>query len=97
LHGFLGYFITISVDWMGLNKTRRRPKRGPAPGESHSQTFESGEGGGSEEAANFIAETVGSLARLARRHELDLLTYLLAMTQLEAEEQVKLLRRRKLS
>jgi hypothetical protein len=34
---------------------------------------------------------------LARRHELDLLTYLLAMTQLEAEEQVKLLRRRKLS
>jgi len=52
---------------------------------------------GSEEAANFIAETVGSLAGLARRHELDLLTYLLAMTQLEAEEQVKLLRRRKLS
>jgi hypothetical protein len=81
---------------MGLNKTRRRPKRGSAPGESRSRTYESGEGG-SEEAANFIAETVGSLARLARRHELDLLTYLLAMTQLEAEEQVKLLRRRKLS
>jgi hypothetical protein len=81
---------------MGLNKTRRRPKRGPAPGESRSRTYDPGEGG-SEEAANFIAETVGSLARLARRHELDLITYLLAMTQLEAEEQVKLLRRRKLS
>jgi hypothetical protein len=85
------------MDWMGLNKTRRRPKRPPPTGESHSPTCESGDGGGSEEAANFIAETVGSLARLARRHELDLLTYLLAMTQLEAEEQVKLLRRRKLS
>jgi hypothetical protein len=81
---------------MGLNKTRRRPKRGPAPGESRSRTYDPGEGG-SEEAANFIAETVGSLARLARRHELDLITYLLAMTQLEAEEQVKQLRRRKLS
>lgn len=82
---------------MGLNKTRRRPKRGSAaPGESRSRTYEPGEGG-SEEAANFIAETVGSLARLARRHELELLTYLLAMTELEAEEQVKLLRRRKLS
>jgi hypothetical protein len=81
---------------MGLNKTRRRPKRGSAAGESRSRTYKPGEGG-PEEAANFIAETVGSLAHLARRHELDLLTYLLAMTQLEAEEQVKLLRRRKLS
>jgi hypothetical protein len=81
---------------MGPNKTRRRPKRGSAARESRSRTNEPGEGG-SEEAANFIAETAGSLAGLARRHELDLLTYLLAMTQLEAEEQVKLLRRRKLS
>jgi hypothetical protein len=84
------------MDWMRLNKTRRKPKRGTAPVESRSRSYGPGEGG-SEEAANFIAETVGSLARLARRHELDLLTYLLAMTQLEAEEQVKRLRRRKLS
>jgi hypothetical protein len=81
---------------MVLNKTRRKPKRVSAPRESRARTYEPGEGG-SEEAANFIAETVGSLASLARRHELDLLAYLLAMTRLEAEEQVKLLRRRKLS
>ncbi len=81
---------------MVLNKTRRKPKRAAARVENRWRTYEPGEGG-SEEAANFIAETVGSLAGLARRHELDLLTYLLAMTQLEAEEQVKLLRRRKLS
>jgi hypothetical protein len=53
--------------------------------------------GGSEEAARFIADTVTSLTRLARRHNLDLLAYLLAMARLEAEEQVKILRRRKLS
>jgi hypothetical protein len=81
---------------MGLSKTKRRPKRAPAQGEKHSRAYEPGEGG-SEEVASFVAETVGSLARLARRHELDLLAYLLAMAQLEAEEQVKLLRRRKLS
>jgi hypothetical protein len=81
---------------MGLSKTKRRPKRAPAQGEKHSRAYEPGESG-SEEAASFIADTVGSLARLARRHELDLLTYLLAMAQLEAEEQAKLLRRRKLS
>ena len=81
---------------MGLKKPRRKPKRVSAPRVSRSRSYGPGEGR-SEEAAHFIAETVGSLARLARRHELDLLTYLLAMTQLEAEEQVKRLRRRKLS
>jgi hypothetical protein len=81
---------------MSLNRTRRKPKRASPQQENRSPTHEPG-AGGSEEAANFIAETVGSLARLARRYDLDLLTYLLAMTQLEAEEQVKLLRRRKLS
>ena len=53
--------------------------------------------GGAEDAAHFISETVESLARVARRHDLDLLSYLLSMTRLEAEEQVKRLRRRKLS
>jgi hypothetical protein len=81
---------------MGLNKAKRRPKRASAQEEERCWPYEAGEGG-SEESARFIAETVGNLARLARRHELGLLTYLLAMTQLEAEEQVKLLRRRKLS
>ena len=82
---------------MGLDKTKRRHKRVAAHDESRSPTDEPPGEGGSEEAANFIAETVASLTRLARRHDLDLVAYLLAMTQLEAEDQVKILRRRKLS
>jgi len=84
---------------MGLAKTKRKRKRkrATAPGQNLSRTDQTPGEGGSEEAANFIAETVASLTRLARRHDLNMLVYLLAMTQLEAEEQVKLLRRRKLS
>jgi hypothetical protein len=82
---------------MGLDKTKRRHRRVTVHGQGHSRTDEPPGEGGSEEAANFIAETVASLTRLARRHDLDLLTYLLAMARLEAEEQVKILRRRKLS
>jgi len=82
---------------MGLGKTKRRRKRAAAPGQNLSRTAQTPGEGGPEEAANFIADTVASLTRLARRHDLDLLAYLLAMAQLEAEEQVKLLRRRKLS
>jgi hypothetical protein len=44
---------------------------------------------GADEAASFIAETVNDLAWLAGRHKLDLLCYLLSMTQLEAEELVR--------
>jgi hypothetical protein len=82
---------------MGLSKPKRKKKRASAHGESRSRREEPPGEGGPEDAVNFIAETVASLARLARRHELDLLTYLLAMAQLEAEEQIKILRRRKLS
>jgi hypothetical protein len=82
---------------MGLGKTKRKRKRATAAGQNLSRPAQMPGEGGSEEAAHFIAETVASLARLARRHDLDLLAYLLAMAQLEAEEQVKLLRRRKLS
>jgi hypothetical protein len=81
---------------MGLNKARHKPKRVSVPGEKCLHASEPDEGG-SEEAAKLIAEVVESLAHLARRHDLSVLTYLLAMTQLEAEEQVKLIRRRKLS
>jgi len=53
--------------------------------------------GGPDEAASFIAETVAALALLARRHELGVLVPLLEMTQLEAEERVRLRSKRKLS
>jgi hypothetical protein len=78
---------------MGLGKTKRRQVRTSAHRVRRLRARE----GGAEEAAHFISETVGSLARLARRHDLDLLSYLLSMTQLEAEEQVLHQRRRKLS
>jgi hypothetical protein len=52
--------------------------------------------GGPDEAAAFIAETVADLARIARRNQLDMLVRLLEMTQMEAEEHVRLRGRRKL-
>ncbi len=51
--------------------------------------------GGPDEAAAYIAETAAELAALASRHKLDLLVYLLGMTQLEAEARLR--RRRRLS
>jgi len=53
--------------------------------------------GGPDEAASFIAETAANLVRLARRHRLLHLRYLLALVQLEAEEHVRLRSRRRLS
>ena len=46
--------------------------------------------GGPDEAAAFIAETVADLAGLARRHKLDMLSFLLRMALLEAEEHLRL-------
>jgi hypothetical protein len=53
--------------------------------------------GGPDEAASFIAEVLGNLARLAQRHRLDHLRYLLAIAKLEADEYVRLRSRRRLS
>jgi len=53
--------------------------------------------GGPDEAAALIAEAVAELAGLARRHKLDMLGFLLGMTQLEAEEHLRLRSKRTLS
>jgi hypothetical protein len=53
--------------------------------------------GGPDEAASFIAETLAHLVRLAGRHHLDHLRYLLAVAQLEADEHLRLRSRRRLS
>ncbi|MCP3389175.1 hypothetical protein NLM27_10350 [Bradyrhizobium sp. CCGB12] len=45
----------------------------------------------------FIAEQTAALRKLAERHKLDVLHYLLGMTQLEADEHLRLRTRRKLS
>ena len=58
---------------------------------------ETGEEGGPDEAVAFIAETVAELTKLARRHRLEVLSHLLGMAQLEAEEHLRLRSKRKLS
>ncbi len=50
-----------------------------------------------DKAVAFIAEMLADLAGMARRHRLDVLTYLLSMARLEAEEHVRLQRRGRLS
>ena len=58
---------------------------------------ERGEEGGPDEAVAFIAETVAELTKLAKRHRLEILSHLLGMAQLEAEERLRLRSKRKLS
>jgi hypothetical protein len=53
--------------------------------------------GGPDEAASFIAETAGDLVRLARSHRLEMLSHLLRMAELEAEEYLRLRGKQKLS
>lgn len=45
--------------------------------------------GGPAEAASFISETVAELAQLSQRHGLGMLTHLLEMTRLEADDIVR--------
>ncbi|WP_244541823.1 hypothetical protein [Afipia sp. GAS231] len=45
----------------------------------------------------FIAETVAELAKLAKNHQLEVLSHLLGMAQLEAEERMRTRSKRKLS
>lgn len=46
--------------------------------------------GGALEAAIFVAETTTHLAAMARRHQLDMLGYLLDMALMEANEVIRL-------
>lgn len=46
--------------------------------------------GGPAEAAHYIKCVVHDLARLARRHRLDMLAYLLDMARLEADERLRI-------
>ena len=74
----------------------RKRRRGAAAAGGSSRADEPGEGG-ADEAAAFIAEQVAALRKLAERHKLDVLHYLLGMTQLEADEHIRLRSKRKLS
>ena len=47
------------------------------------------EDGGPDEALAYIAENAADLARLARRHNLEMLVRLLEMAQIEAQERIQ--------
>jgi hypothetical protein len=76
----------------GGRRTRTHQGRSRRPGSDGP----SGDGG-PDEAAALIAESTAELAALARRHKLDMLNFLLKMTQLEAEERLRLRSKRNLS
>ncbi len=83
------------MEWLtksGGRRARTHQGRGLGP-----KSDEPAGEGGPEEAAIVIAETVAELAGLARRHKLDVLGFLLGMTQLEAEEHLRLRSKRNLS
>jgi hypothetical protein len=85
------------LDASYLTKKTGRRTRTDQGGSRRSRSEELQGEGGPDEAAAFIAETVASLVGLARRHELGMLAFLLAMAQLEAEERVRLRSKRNLS
>jgi hypothetical protein len=77
---------------------KRGPRKSRSPGKAGASQHDEIPGdGGPDEATELIAETVASLASLARRHELGMLVRLLEMTQMEAEERIRLRGKRKLS
>jgi hypothetical protein len=87
----------VGLDAGFLSKAGGDRKRKASGGNRRSRTDEHQGEGGPDEAVAFIAETVAELARLARRHELEILSHLLDMVQLEAEERQRLRSKRRLS
>jgi hypothetical protein len=71
-----------------LAKTKSGGKRATGK-DLPSQEHEPHGDGGPEEAADFIAETTAELVQLAHRHGLEMLSHLLRMAELEAEEYVR--------
>jgi hypothetical protein len=64
------------------------------PGKKPKPTAKSARDGGPNEAADFIAEHLVDLARLARRHKLGTLGLLLDMSLMEAKGKARLRRKR---
>ena len=79
-----------------MAKPEKKRARAASGAHARSRNEEPGEGG-ADEAVAFIAEQVTSLRKLAERHKLDVLHYLLGMTKLEADEHLRLRSKRKLS
>lgn len=56
------------------------------PHSNHEKTDTNPGDGGPAEAASYISEALVELAQLSQRHGLDMLTHLLEMTRLEADD-----------
>jgi hypothetical protein len=89
----------IVLDWDAdfLSKARSGRKRTASGGTKRSLADERDGEGGPDEAVAFIAETVAELVKLAKNHRLEVLSHLLGMAQLEAEERMRTRSKRKLS
>jgi hypothetical protein len=87
------------MDWDAnfLSKARGGWKRTASGGTGRSPTDERGGEGGPDEAVAFIAQAVAELVKLAKNHQLEVLSHLLGMAQLEAEERMRTRSKRKLS
>jgi len=72
-------------------------RRRKAPGRGRSADDDTVGEGAPDEALILIAAVATELAKLAQRHKFDVLDHLLAMTRLEANEQLRARSRRKLS
>ena len=80
-----------------MSKPASGRKRTASGRNRRSAADETGEEGGPDEAVAFIAETVAELVKLAERHRLEVLSHLLGMAQLEAEERLRTRSKHKLS
>jgi hypothetical protein len=93
LRGILSVYFGCSF----LTKTGRRRTPKSSDKDRRSPTDDPPGDGGPDEAVAFIVETVADLARLARRHKLELLVRLLEMAEMEARERIRLRGKRNLS
>jgi hypothetical protein len=76
--------------------SKERPRMAASPRKKRKPAVKSTRDGGPKEAASFIAEHLADLARLARRHQLNMLGFLLDMGLMEARDIVRGKRTRKL-
>jgi hypothetical protein len=85
------------LDVFLLTRTGRRRTPASRGRDGGSLTDDPPGDGGPDEAAAYIAESVADLARVARRHNLEMLVCLLEMAQMEAQERIQLRGKRNLS
>jgi hypothetical protein len=85
------------LDVLLLTKTGRKRRAASSGWHKSSRTDDPPEDGGPDEAAAFIAENVADLAKLARRHNLEMLVHLLEMAQMEAQDRIRQRGKRNLS